>query len=328
MCAIELDKLCERQICSRIRRVIDSAPSVSLMCFCTSEHSNFHSYTTFCFCLFGQNAVVTHRLGKWWITEMNLFHCSMKFSKQRVVGEDVSPWHTDTHTHTHNSFPLSISGVTDRCSSLFIWSGFNNMKATARSGACCCLCGPLAVSWPLVEQREEAEKSQSCRLYQDEAKWKHGNLSDRYGGAEAPNGNVLPPFPAKTRDSHWHLSSFFDVIWCLRSKWKQPCKWHHWLRVTFVAEKAAEGSREFLGQAHNVETLTTANMRPVSDLRTAVGDREHESNAVPLCPACFSDKTNEHTRLKDPVRACGQSLWVVWGSTECKWQFTQVTLGP
>lgn len=92
------------------------------MCFCVSEQTNFDCCTMFCFCLFGQNTVVTHRLSKWWITEMNLFHCSMKFSKQRVVGEDVSPWHTHTHTnkHTHSSFPSSVSvSLTDAVPSLF-----------------------------------------------------------------------------------------------------------------------------------------------------------------------------------------------------------------
>lgn len=53
-----------------------------------------------------------------------------------------------------------------------------------------------------------------------------------------------------------------------------------------------------------MEAMTTAG-RPVSDLRIAAGDREQESNGVQLCPACFSDKTNERSRLKDPVGACG-----------------------
>lgn len=42
--------------------------------------------------------------------------------------------------------------------------------------------------------------------------------------------------------------------------------------------KAAGGSSKFLGRADNVEMLTTANLSRVSDLRTAAGDREHESN--------------------------------------------------
>lgn len=54
-----------------------------------------------------------------------------------------------------------------------------------------------------------------------------------------------------------------------------------------------------------METLTAASRRPVSDLRTAASDREHESNGARLCPACFSDKTNERRRLKDAVRARG-----------------------
>lgn len=54
-----------------------------------------------------------------------------------------------------------------------------------------------------------------------------------------------------------------------------------------------------------METLTAASRRPVSDLRTAASDREHESNGARLCPACFSDKTNERRHLKDAVRARG-----------------------
>lgn len=248
---------------------------------------------------------------------VSLFHEIFQAARRRW--RCVTLTRARARAHAHSSFPSSVSSVTDRCSSLFIWSGFNNMKATARSGACCCLCGPLAVSWPLIEQREEAETPQSCRLCRDEAQWTRGNFfgSIRWSG----NSKWEPPASFSRQNTGLALTflKLLDVIWCLRSKRKQPCKWHRWLRVAFVAEKAAEGSREFLGQAHNVETLTTANMRPVSDLRTVAGDREHESNGVPLCPACFSDKTNEHTRLKDPVRACGH-VWVVWGSAECKRQ--------
>lgn len=47
---------------------------------------------------------------------------------------------------------------------------------------------------------------------------------------------------------------------------------------------AAGRSSKFLGRADNVEMLTTANLSGVSDLRTAAGDREHESNGFQLFP--------------------------------------------
>lgn len=76
--------------------------------------------------------------------------------------------------------------VIDRCCSLFIWSGFNNMKPIARSGACCCLYGPLSVSCPLYEkwererEGEKADESEMCYILWEEAKWKQGNLKDQY----------------------------------------------------------------------------------------------------------------------------------------------------
>ena len=51
--------------------------------------------------------------------------------------------------------------------------------------------------------------------------------------------------------------------------------------------KAAGGSSKFLGRADNVEMLTTANLSRASDLRTTVGDREHESNGFQLFPTCL-----------------------------------------
>ncbi len=64
--------------------------------------------------------------------------------------------------------------VIDRCCSLFIWSGFNNMKPIARSGACCCLYGPLSASCPLTEkwererEREKVDESEMCSILWEE----------------------------------------------------------------------------------------------------------------------------------------------------------------
>lgn len=111
---------------------------------------------------------------------MNFSHCFTASSRRRkhkaAASENVTP------PTPHASFPF---GVIDRCCSLFIWSGFNNMKPIARSGACCCLYGPLSVSCPLIEkwerQREgEEDESEMCYILWEEAKWKQGNLGDQY----------------------------------------------------------------------------------------------------------------------------------------------------
>lgn len=121
---------------------------------------------------------------------------------------------------------------------------------------------------------------------------------------ERRSGTPPPPLIAKTRMGADACEAFSGRFWCLRSKGTQP-------RQPGRLARGCSRSRAFLGRAEPLERLTR-----VSDLRTAAGDREHESNGVRLCPACFSDKTNERSRLRDPVGACGRGGGVL-GPAEC-----------
>lgn len=89
------------------------------MCFCVSEQSDFHSCTSVC-SVFVFLVRTLSSLTDWASDEsQNLFHCSMKFSKQRVVGEDVSPWRTRTRIHTAHFHGASVVSLTDAVPSLF-----------------------------------------------------------------------------------------------------------------------------------------------------------------------------------------------------------------
>lgn len=115
--------------------------------------------STFCFI---QQRVVIHRLDKRWIMQMQWVYFIVFYVIRR---KHTRLWKCPRPPPSpHASFPF---GVIDRCCSLFIWSGFNNMKPIARSGACCCLYGPLSVSCPLIDERERERRrmNQRCVIY-------------------------------------------------------------------------------------------------------------------------------------------------------------------
>ena len=145
-------------------------------------------------------------------------------------------------------YALFPFGVIDRCCSLFIWSGFNNMRPIARSGACCCLYGPLSVSCPLNEkwEKEKADESEMCYILWEEAKWKQGNLGDQYRArSREPAGwsentkqeaslllSLLAFFSAPKCYSMPVFFKAFRLVWVLKN---QIWKWHYWLWVTCLA---------------------------------------------------------------------------------------------
>lgn len=227
------------------------------------------------------------------------------------------------------SFPF---GVIDRCCSLFIWLGFNNMKPIARSGSCCCLCGPLPVSCPLIEKWERGRRrmNQRCVIYYE--KRLNGNraaseINTEHGAVSLQDGSE---YQTRTSSCSFFFSLFLTTVFTFArflksfrlvlvlgsSKNKhQIWKWHYWLWLTCLAisRQAHKSSRgiqlNFSAWADNVEMLTTANLRRVSDLRTTAGDREHESNGFQLFPAPMWQQKWAHLPwkiLSDLVRACGQ----------------------
>lgn len=205
------------------------------------------------------------------------------------------------------SFPF---GVIDRCCSLFIWLGFNNMKPIARSGACCCLYGPLSVSCPLNEkwEKERRQMNQRCVIYYE--KRLNGNRATSkintdqraeslQDGVRTPNKKLLLFTPSLSL-----LRLLFTTTSCLffkafrlvlvltpppHIKYESDIIGYGLHALPFLANptKAAGGSSKFLGRADNVEMLTTANLSRVSDLRTTAGDREHVSNGFQLFSCSF-----------------------------------------
>lgn len=168
-----------------------------------------------------------------------------------------------------------------------------------------------------------------CYILWEEAKWKQCNLGDQYraesgepaGRSENTKHQMSPLLRPLLHTKILIPAYFFEAC---RLVLKKKRKYRsgiigsglHALPFLTSHTKAAGGSSKFLGQADNVEMLTTANLNRVSDLRTTAGDGEYGSNGFQLCLS----RQWQETWARLPERSC-QSLraaWIFLSLVECK----------